>query len=111
MKNTFDPLKTKRGTFRVALNLTALGERAWEVLQKSQELEFDMPRFETFQDGTGFIESWAVILEEHHRFDADPRLVVDARDEQLHELWQLCEPDAELKMFINTNLEACRIAA
>ncbi|MBW4475232.1 MAG: hypothetical protein KME45_33380 [Stenomitos rutilans HA7619-LM2] len=111
MKHDFHPLKTEAGEFRVALNLTALGDRAWEVLSLSQQLGFEAPQFKTYVDGVGSPETWAVILQQSYRYDADPRLVVDPWDEQLHELWQACEPDACLKVQIAANLEECRLTA
>lgn len=111
MKGDFNPLKTETGEFRVALNLTALGDKAWEVLSLSQQLGFAAPQFKTAVDVTGCPETWAIILQQTHRYDADPRLVVDRWDDQLHELWQACEPDACLKVQIAANLEACHLAA
>ncbi len=111
MKGDFNPLRTERGEFRVALNLTALGDKSWEVLTQSQQLGFEAPRFRAHVDGTGTVETWAIILQQSHRYDADPRIVVDSWDDRLHELWQACEPDAELKMTISANLEACHVAA
>ena len=111
MKGDFNPLKTEAGEFRVALNLTALGDKAWEILSLSQQLGFPPPQFRTTSDGTGFLEAWAVLLQQMHCYDADSRLVVDIWDEQLHELWQACEPDACLKLQIAVNLEDCQIAA
>lgn len=111
MKGDFNPLKTETGAFRVALNLTALGDKAWEILSLSQQLGFPPPQFKTTVDGTGFLETWAVLLQQMHRYDADSRLVVDIWDDQLHELWQAYEPDAYLKLQIATNLEECQLAA
>lgn len=111
MKENFNPLKTERGEFRVALNVTALSDRAWEVLSLSQQLGFEVPQFKSYTDRTGYTEVWAVILQQEHRYDADPRIVVDSWDDQLHELWQACEPDAELKMSISSNLEECQLAS
>ncbi|GEM_PF-925460 len=111
IEGNFNPLKTEMGEFRVALNLTALGDQAWDILSLSQQLGFAAPQFRTAVDGTGFPETWAVILQQTHRYDADPRLVVDTWDDQLHELWQACEPDAYLKVQIAANLEECHLAA
>jgi hypothetical protein len=111
MKNKFNPLKTEKGEFRVALNLTALEDRSWELLTLSQELGLESPRFESYVDSTGFVEVWAIVLHSFHRFDADPRHVVDPWDEQLEALWQACGADAHLKMMISSNLEDCHLAA
>ena len=111
MKGSFDPLRTQQGEFRVALHLSELGDRAWEVLILAQALGFEVPKFETFIRQSGAVEVWAVVLQQFHRYDADPRLIVDPCDEQMELLWQACQPDAELKMVISANLEQCRLAA
>jgi hypothetical protein len=107
-KGDFNPLQSQPGEFRVALHLSELGERAWEVLELSQQLGFEKPKFKTYVRQTGAVEVWAIVLQQFHRFDADPELVVDPWDQRLEQLWQACEPDAELKLVITTNLEAFR---
>jgi hypothetical protein len=102
MKHQFDPLRSQPGEFRVALCLSQLGELAFEVLKLAESLGFESPKF--ISDSSG--EVWAIVLQQFSRYDADPRVVVDPWDERLSQLWQVCEPDAELKLLISHNFEA-----
>lgn len=101
-KKLFEPLRSQPGEFRVAICLEQLGERAFEILKIAESLNFDAPKF--VSDKTG--EVWAIVLQQFHPYDADPAVVVDPWDDSLHELWQACEPDAELKLVISHNFEA-----
>jgi hypothetical protein len=56
VKEQFDPIRGKRGEFRVALNLSELGERAWEILSLAQELGFEQPQFRTHTRHSGYTE-------------------------------------------------------
>ena len=47
MNEQFDPIRGRRGEFRLALNLTELSDRAWELLALSQTLGFETPQFKT----------------------------------------------------------------
>ncbi len=102
MKLQFDPLRSQPGEFRVALSLTDLQEKAFEILKLAETLGFNSPKFVSDREGN----VWAIVLEQFHRYDADPRVVVEAWDSQMHDLWKACEPNAELKMLIHHNLEA-----
>jgi hypothetical protein len=104
MKGSFDPIRGERGEFRVALNLTALGARAWEVLSLSQQLNFEQPHFVSHKD-----EVWAIVLQQFHRYDADPLTVVDPWDEQMHDLWQAVGEDPLSKLMIIHNFEAYHV--
>lgn len=86
MKEEFDPLRGKRGEFRLALNLTELGDRAWELLSLSQTLGFETPQFKTKVRPSGVVEVWAVLLQQQHRYDADSSVVVDPWDDQIDQL-------------------------
>lgn len=107
MSTRFGPLKSQPGEFRVALSLTQLGDRAFEVLKRSESLGFDVPRFSSDAGG----EVWAIVLQQFHAYEADPVIVVDPWDEQLSQLWQACEPDAELAIVISHNFEAYQLDA
>ncbi len=61
----FNPIKLEKGEFRVCLNLTALGERAWDALDIAKQLGFPKPRFHGYQRGA-VAESWAVLIQEFH---------------------------------------------
>lgn len=102
MKSQFEPLRSQPGEFRVAVCLTDLEERAFEVLKLAEALGFESPKFVTDRDG----DVWAIVLNQFHSYHADPQAVVEPWDSQMHELWQACEPQAELKMIISHNLEA-----
>jgi len=103
MKEQFDPIKGQRGEFRVALNLSELGDRAWEILSLSQSLGFPPPQFRSYARLSGVTEFWAVILQQFHRYDVDPRTVVEPWDDQMRQLWQEIGEDAHLKIVILHN--------
>ncbi|BAU15931.1 hypothetical protein LEP3755_64970 (plasmid) [Leptolyngbya sp. NIES-3755] len=107
MSDQFEPLRSQPGEFRVALCLTQLGDRAFEVLKLSESLGFDAPRF--ISDSAGDV--WAIVLQQFHAYEADPLIVVDPWDDQLSQLWQACEPDAELAIVISHNFEAYHLDA
>ncbi|MCU0548420.1 MAG: hypothetical protein MUC48_03645 [Leptolyngbya sp. Prado105] len=107
MSERFDSLRTQPGEFRVALCLTQLGDRAFETLKLSESLGFDAPKFTS--DATGAV--WAIVLQQFHAYEADPMVVVDPWDDQLSQLWQACEPDAELAIVISHNFEAYQFDA
>ena len=106
----FNPLKTEPGEFRVALLVSEIGVEALEILKLAETLGFDKPRFVTHTRKSGAVEVWATLLQQFHRYDADPCLVVDVWDEQLEQLWQACEPDAHIKLLIAVNLQDCKTA-
>lgn len=103
MKETFNPIKGKPGEFRVSLNLTELGDRAWRILALSQQLGFETPRFETHARHSGAVEVWAVILQQFHRYNADTRLIVDIWDDQLDQLRQEIGEDNEFSLIVLYN--------
>ena len=102
MKLQFDPLRSQLGEFRVAICLSDLEERAFEVLKLAETLGFDSPKFVTDRANN----VWAIVLNQFHSYHADPHAVVEPYDSQMHELWLACEPHAELKMIIHHNFEA-----
>jgi hypothetical protein len=102
-KEIFDPIRGKLGEFRVALNLSELGDRAWELLSLAQGLEFESPRFVIDPKRQ---EIWAIILQQFHRYDADPMVVVEPWDVQLKELWDAVGENAMHKLMIVHNFEA-----
>ena len=103
MKDTFNPIRGQRGEFRVGLNLTELGDRAWAVLSRSQELGFEPPQFKTYLRHSEAVEVWAVILQQFHPYDADTRLVVDIWDEPLDQLRQAIGQDSEFSLMVLCN--------
>ncbi len=103
MKENFNPIKGKRGEFRVALNLTELGDRAWDILSLSQELRFEKPQFVTHIRHSGAVEVWAVILQQLHRYDAETRVIVDPWDEELDRLRQVIGSDNEFSLVVLYN--------
>lgn len=107
MSERFDPLKSQGGEFRVALCVSQLGDRAFEVLKLAESLGFNAPKFTS--DAVGDV--WAIVLQQFHAYDADPMVIVDPWDDQLSELWQACEPDAELVIVISHQFEAYRFDA
>ena len=103
MKEAFNPIKGKRGEFRVSLNLTELGDRAWDLLALSQQLGFEKPHFATHIRHSGAVEIWAVIVQQFHRYDADTRLVVDVWDEPLDQLRQAIGAENEFSLVVLYN--------
>lgn len=104
MSEAFHPLKGKAGEFRVALDLTNLGDRAWEILTLSQTLGFDSPKFVTHVRYSGESEVWAIILQQFHAYDADSRFVIDVWDDQLDQLRSAIGRDSELSLTVMCNL-------
>lgn len=86
MKEEFDPIRGRRGELRLSLNLSEMGDRAWELLSLSQTLGFETPQFKTRVRASGAVEVWAVILQQLHPYDADSSVVVDPWDDQIDQL-------------------------
>jgi hypothetical protein len=85
-KGTFDPIRGNRGEFRVAMNVSELGDRAFELLAFSQELGFDKPQFATHTRHSGVTEIWAVLLQQFHDYYADSSPVIDPWDDSIDAL-------------------------
>jgi hypothetical protein len=98
MDTAFHPFIVDRGTFRVALCLTELGESAWEVLQLSQTLGFNRPEFVIHN-----AQSWAILLNQKHDFNTPSETVLATWDDRLQQLWQA----ADGHLSINTNFQDC----
>jgi hypothetical protein len=103
MKENFNPIKGKAGEFRIALNLTELGDRAWEILSLSQGLEFNQPQFLTHTRHSGAVEVWAIILQQFHRYDINTNAVVDIWDDQIDELRRAIGTDNEFSLIMLCN--------
>lgn len=103
MKEQFNPIKGKRGEFRVALNLSELGDRAWEILSFSQELGFEQPQFKPHVRHSGYVEVWAVLLQQFHRYDANTNAVVDPWDDSIDLLRQAVGPNNEFSLTVLCN--------
>lgn len=103
MKDPFHPLSGKRGEFRVAINLSELGDRAWEILSCSQALGFDTPQFQTYVRHSGAIEVWAVVLQQFHSYDAFTEPVLAEWDEAIAQLHTAIGQDSELKLIVLSN--------
>lgn len=67
---TFNPIRVDKGEFRISLNLTALGDSAWDVLSQAQAIGFPKPAFQSFQSGNSS-EVWAVLVQESGSYDHD----------------------------------------
>lgn len=106
MKTQFHPLQGKKGEFRVALNLSELGDRAWEILSLSQQLGLGTPKFAGYTRESGVIEVWAILLQQFHDYGADPAVVVDVWDDALAQLRQAIGQDNELNLIMLCNLQA-----
>jgi hypothetical protein len=85
-KGNFDPIRGSRGEFRVAMNISELGDRAFELLAFSQELGFDKPKFATHTRHSGVTEIWAIVLQQFHDYYANSTPVIDPWDTQIDEL-------------------------
>lgn len=103
MKESFNPMKGKAGEFRVAINLTELGDRAWEILILSQQAGFTAPQFSTHTRHSGAVEVWAIILQQFHRYEADTHFIVDVWDEQIDELRRALGTDSEFNLMVLCN--------
>ena len=103
MKESFNPIRGQRGEFRVCLNLSELGDRAWEILSLSQQLGFETPQFKIHIRHSGASEVWAILLQQVHRYEADTRLVVDRWDEPLDQLRQAIGADNEFSLMVLSN--------
>lgn len=106
MKEEFDPIRGRRGEFRLSLNLSELGDRAWELLALSQTLGFETPQFKTLIRPSGVVEVWAVILQQLHRYDADSSVVVDQWDDQIDALRTVIGESHHFNLIMLCNLEA-----
>ena len=106
MNEQFDPIRGRRGEFRLALNLTELSDRAWELLALSQTLGFETPQFKTCIRPSGVVEVWAVILQQIHRYDADSSVVVDPWDEQIDQLRTVIGDSHHFDLIMLCNLQA-----
>jgi hypothetical protein len=85
-KTPFEPLRGKPGEFRVALNISEMGDRAFDVLALSQELGFDKPQFTAHIRRSGVVEVWAVLLQQFHDYHANSSAIVDPWDEPIDAL-------------------------
>jgi hypothetical protein len=94
----FDPHDCKVGAYQVSLNLTELGDRAWEILKLAEQLEFQPPQFKTCPRFSGFVEVWAVILQQQHDDKASPDAVLGRWDEQVLELWKAIGQDSQFAL-------------
>lgn len=103
MKESFNPIKGKSGEFRIALNLTELDDRAWEILSLSQQLGFNAPQFLTHTRHSGAVEVWGVILQQFHQYDVDTRHIVDIWDDQIDELRTEIGTDNEFSLTMLCN--------
>jgi hypothetical protein len=103
----FEPLRSLPGELRVALCLTDLEDKSLEILKLSDALGFQPPKF--VSDNLGKV--WAIVLQQFHNYEDDPQVVVDLWDTPMRQLWEACEPQAHLKMMINSNFKAGKISS
>jgi hypothetical protein len=85
-KAPFDPLRGKLGEFRVALNISEMGDRAFDVLALSQDVGFDKPQFVAHVRQSGVVEVWAVLLQQFHDYHGNSSAVIDPWDEAIDAL-------------------------
>lgn len=109
---TIQPFQVNRiqeGEYRIYLDLTNLGDKAFEVLQLAATLGFDKPEFVTDTTHTGGLHGhvFAVLLREFHSSENDPGALYDHLEEQKYELWEACEPEAELKFHVSYRFKRC----
>ena len=103
MKESFNPIKGKAGEFRIALNLTELGDRSWDILSLSQQIGFQMPQFFTHTRHSGVVEVWAVILQQFHKYDVNTNAVVDVWDDPIDALRRAIGTDNEFSLVMLCN--------
>jgi hypothetical protein len=103
MQENFEPIQGKRGEFRVAVNVSELGDRAWNILTLSQQVGFQTPQFVTHTRHSEVVEVWAIILQQFHPYDADTRFIVDVWDDQIDELRREIGMDNEFNLMVLCN--------
>jgi hypothetical protein len=92
----FNPIKLEKGEFRVCLNLTSLGEQAWDALDRAKQLGFPKPRFQGYQRGE-VSETWAILVQEFHDPTAALETVLSPWNDRLDQLVaDLPHPDRDL---------------
>lgn len=106
MNEQFDPIRGRRGEFRLSLNLSEMGDRAWELLALSQALGFETPQFKTRVRPSGVAELWAVILQQFHPYDADSSVVVDQWDDAIDKLRTAIGDSHHFDLIMLCNLQA-----
>jgi hypothetical protein len=103
MAKSFNPIAGRKGEFRISLNLTELGDRAWDILALSQTLEFGAPKFRTSPSFSGAVEVWAIICEEMHKYDADTYLILQRWDDKIDQLRNAIGQDEHLSLIVLCN--------
>jgi hypothetical protein len=103
MKELFNPIRGQRGEFRVALNLSELGERAWELLSLAQGLGFETPQFKTYTRASGIVEIWAVLLQQFHSYEAFIEPIVSEWDDAIDQMHQAIGRDSYLHLIVLCN--------
>jgi hypothetical protein len=104
----FNPLRIAKGEFCISLNLTALGDAAWDVLAQAKAIGFPKPTFQSFQSSEG-AQVWAVLVEEHRDFERDSIAVLLERWEPM--LDQLDLGDRNVTLLIVGRFKQDPIAA
>jgi hypothetical protein len=84
----FNPVKLEKGEFRICLNLTNLGEQAWDALDQAKHLGFPKPRFHGYQRGA-VAETWAILVQEFHDPTMDFEAVLQPWNDRLDQLTSL----------------------
>lgn len=101
----FEINRVQKGEYRIYLNLTLLGDKAFEILQLAASLGFDKPEFvtdPTYSGGALDGHVFAILFREFHQYEDDPDILFAHLDEKQYQLWEACEPDACLKLTISS---------
>jgi hypothetical protein len=106
----FNPILLERGQLRVALNLTVLGEKAWDALTLASRLGLPQPQFRAFMSDKGS-EVWAVLIDETHSYDADRDTIMEPWESAVDALTEALEPASYLKIMVAHRLKQNAIAA
>lgn len=100
----FEINRTQKGEYRIYLDLTKLGDKAFEVLQLAASLGFDKPEFvtdPTYSGGDLDGHVFAILFREFHSYEADPEVLFEYLEDKKIDLWEACEPDAHLKFHVS----------
>lgn len=96
----FQVNRTQQGEYRIYLNLTRLEDKALKILQLAATLGFDKPQFVSDRN-----QVFAILFREFHQYEDDPDVLFGHLEDKTVELWEACEPEAELKLTISSRFK------